>query len=81
MKTKLPGKTKGIVLVGVIFRSGTKKTIPHQHPNLLALASYVTIIFVDQKSGKKMNAQTQQQTGLSFLCPVLYNVGIAPTLR
>jgi hypothetical protein len=55
-KKKFPGKTKVIVPGGVIFRSKTKKTIPHQHPNLLALASYVTIIFVDQKSGKKMDA-------------------------
>ena len=80
-KTKLPGRTKVIVLSGVIFRSATKKTIPHQHPDLLALASYVTIIFVDQKSGKKMDARTQQQTGLPFLCPVLRFVSLVQRIR
>jgi hypothetical protein len=80
-KTKLPGKTKVIVLGGVIFRSQTKKTLPHNTPDLLALAAYVTIVFVDQKSGKKMDARTQQRTGLPFLCPVLRFVSLVQRIR
>jgi hypothetical protein len=72
---------KAIVLSGVIFRSKTKKPLPHHQPNLLALASYLTIIFVDQKSGKKMDARTQQQTGLPFLCPVLRFVSLVQQIR
>jgi hypothetical protein len=47
-KTKLPSKTKVIVLSGVILHSKTKKTLQHRStPSLLGLAEYVTIIFVD----------------------------------
>jgi hypothetical protein len=31
----------------------------------------VTIIFEDQKNGKKIDARTQRQSGHQFLCPVL----------
>jgi hypothetical protein len=34
-------------------------------------AYYVTIFFVDQKNGLKMDAQTQRRTGHPVLCPVL----------
>jgi hypothetical protein len=80
-KTTLPGKTKVIVLGGVIFRSLTKKTLPHATPNLLSLAEFVTIIFVDQKNGKKMDARTQQRMGLPFLCPVLRFVSLVQRIR
>jgi hypothetical protein len=70
-----------IVLAGVIIRSKTKHTLSHHHPNLLALAAYVTIIFVDQKSGKKMDARTQQQTGLPLLCPVRRFVSLVQRIR
>jgi hypothetical protein len=75
-KTKLPGKTKVIVLGSVIFRSKTKQTLPPSTPDLLNLAAYVTIIFVEQKSGKKMDARTQRRTGHPFLRPILRSVSL-----
>jgi hypothetical protein len=38
----------------------------HSAPDLLTQAEYVTIIFADQKSGKKMDAQTQKCMGFPF---------------
>jgi hypothetical protein len=35
------------------------------------LTEFVTIVFQDQKNGKKMDACTQCQSGHRFLCPVL----------
>jgi hypothetical protein len=47
----------------------------------VTLAIYITIIFVDQKSGKKMDARTQKRTGLPFLCPVLRFVSLVQRIR
>jgi hypothetical protein len=70
-KTPVPGKTKIILLSGIVFRTTTKQQIEPTDPLLLVLAQYVTITFVDQKSGKKMDPRTQQRTGHPFLCPLL----------
>jgi hypothetical protein len=69
--TPVPGKTKIIVLSGIIFRTASKQLIDPTDPILLVLAQYVTITFVDQKTGKKMDPWTQQRTDHPFLCPVL----------
>jgi hypothetical protein len=58
--TPVPGKTKVIILSGIIFRTATKQLIAPTDPILLVLAQYVTITFVDQKTGEKMDPQTQQ---------------------
>jgi hypothetical protein len=69
--TPVPGKTKLIILSGIIFRTASKQLIDPTDPILLVLAQYVTITFADQKTGKKMDRQTQQRTDHPFLCPVL----------
>jgi hypothetical protein len=70
-----------IALGGVIFRSKTKQTLSHDNPDLVTLATYITIIFVDQKNNKKMDARTQRKTGLPFLCPVLRFASLVQRIR
>jgi hypothetical protein len=69
--TPMPGKTKLIILSGIVFRTASKQLIDPTDPILLVLTQYVTITFVNQKTGKKINRRTQQRTGHPFLCPVL----------
>ncbi len=69
--TPVPGKTKIIILSGIVFRTPSKQQIEPTDPLLHILAQYVTITFVDQKTGKKMDPRTQQRTDHPFLCPVL----------
>jgi hypothetical protein len=80
-KNKASRENKSDCPGGSCFRSSAKKTLPHHSTNLLALAKYVTIIFVDQKSGKKMDTRTQKRTGLPFLCPVLRFISLVLQIR
>jgi hypothetical protein len=74
--TPKPGKTKIIVLRGVVFRSATKADLDHRDKHLATKAEYVTITFVDQKNGKKMDTRTQPRTDDEYLCPVLRFVSL-----
>jgi hypothetical protein len=56
-----PGHTKKIDIGHVIFRDQQKRILPAEC--LVTEAKYVTITFVDQKNGEKMDVCTQQQTG------------------
>jgi hypothetical protein len=69
--TPVPGKTKLIILSGIVFRTASKQLIDPTDPILLVLAQYITITFVNQKTGKKMDRRTQQRTDYPLLCPVL----------
>jgi hypothetical protein len=69
--TATPGRTKMITLSGILFRSSSNKKLAHSDPRLAQKAEYVTITFVDQKNGKKMESRTQRKTGDPLLCPIL----------
>jgi hypothetical protein len=69
--TRKPGRTKIVTIQYVLFRNRLKRIIPRCADDLLVRAEYVTITFVSQKNGKKMDLWTQRQTGDPFLCPVL----------
>jgi hypothetical protein len=69
--TPVPGKTKLIMLSGIVFQRASKQLIDPTNPILLVLAQYVTITLVDQKTGKNMDRRTQQRTDHPFQCPVL----------
>jgi hypothetical protein len=69
--TPKPGKTKIIVLKGVVFRSATKAGLDHRDKDLSTKAEYLTITFVDQNNGNKMDTWTQPRTDDEYLCPVL----------
>ena len=43
----------------LIFRTLSRRVLKLTDPDLLKIADYVTIIFEDQKNGKKMDARTQ----------------------
>jgi hypothetical protein len=79
--TPVPGKTKIIILSGIIFRTATKQLIDPADPILLVLAQYVTITFADQKTGKKMDPRTQQRTDHPFLCPVLRYISVVQRIH
>ncbi len=66
--TRNPGKTKVLDIGHITFRDARKRVLP-QDCDLLA-AEYVTLTFVDQKNGHKMDSRTQQKTGDRVLCPV-----------
>jgi hypothetical protein len=55
----------------VLFRDRGKHIVPRAALDLLLRAEYVTITFVNQKNGKKMDLRTQRRTGDPVLCPVL----------
>jgi hypothetical protein len=61
--TPLPGKTKMLTLSCILFRSAQRNIIDHRNASLSSLALYVTITFVDQKNGAKMDFCTQKRTG------------------
>ena len=68
-KTPKPGKTKLVTAECVVFRSEDKKIISHHSPSLMELAEYITITFIDQKNGDKMDARSQRRTDHPVLCP------------
>ena len=70
-KTPVPGKTKLVTLGCIQFRSRNKRIVRRDSPFLLDVADYVTVTFVDQKNGIKMDSRSQRRTGHPVLCPVL----------
>jgi hypothetical protein len=66
--TRDPGRTKKIDVGHVVFRDKRKRILPANCR--VAEAEYVSITFVDQKNGEKMDVRTQQRTEDAVLCPV-----------
>jgi hypothetical protein len=66
--TPNPGKTKKIDIGHVVFRDKHKRILPAECT--VHEADYVTLTFVDQKNGEKMDVRTQQRTVDDVLCPV-----------
>jgi hypothetical protein len=64
-----PGRTKTLDVAHVLFCDSRKQIIPQDCD--VADAVYVTVTFVDQKNGDKMDMRTQRRTGDKILCPVL----------
>jgi hypothetical protein len=63
------GKTLPVEIRDLIFRDKHRKLIPIRS-NAILSAEYITVIFRDQKSGKKWEARSQQRTDNPILCPV-----------
>jgi hypothetical protein len=70
-KTAQKGRTKRARMGCIVFRTGSRRVLSLSDPKLLHSAEYVTIVFEDQKNGKKMDARTQRRSGHKILCPVL----------
>jgi hypothetical protein len=71
LKVEVRGRTK-ILLLGNIqfFDASGRMTVDANQDDFTTLAQYVSITYVDQKSGKKMETRTQIKTGHAILCPV-----------
>jgi hypothetical protein len=69
--TPKPGKTKIIMLKGVVFQLATKADLDHIDKDLSTKAEYVTITSGHQNNGNKMDTRTQPRTDDEYLCPVL----------
>jgi hypothetical protein len=67
--TARPGRTKVAIIKYVIFRDRTRKVLSHRDPELKDKAYFITLVFVDQKNGTKLDARTQRRTGDPSLCP------------
>ncbi len=69
-KTKTPGQTKTLSLGNITFRDKRRRILSHDDPLLEEKAAYVTICFVNQKNGLKMDRRTQARSNHDELCPV-----------
>jgi hypothetical protein len=70
-KPQVAGKTKCVDLDGIIFRTTGNIVVDHADPELLTIAEFITVTFVNQKNGRKMDSRTQRRTGDPDLCPVI----------
>ena len=69
-ETERPGKTKKLTLRNVTFRDTNSQLVLNTDPELATKAAFVTICFVDQKNGTKMEKRSQRRSGKRILCPV-----------
>jgi hypothetical protein len=80
--TPKPGCTKLMCLTCITFRDVYKKVIPHHHHPGLTMVYYVTVVFVDQKNAKKMDARTQKRTNDPvMMCPVTRGASLVQRIR
>ncbi|MCE2996896.1 MAG: hypothetical protein LW863_14945 [Flammeovirgaceae bacterium] len=54
----------------MVFRGRSKEVISHYDKDLIEKSEFVTICFVNQKNGTKMERRSQRKTGDAKLCPV-----------
>jgi hypothetical protein len=66
--TREQGRTKTLDIGHVVFRDRKKRLLAQTCD--VALAEYVTVTFVDQKNGIKMDLRTQRRTIDPVMCPV-----------
>jgi hypothetical protein len=69
VRVRKRGKTRPLTLGNISFRDERGMELSQTNPDLENKARFVTITFVDQKNGKKMDRRSQMSTDLP-LCPV-----------
>jgi len=69
-RTESPGRTRKLVLGDVVFRDQDSLVLDQRNPDLGDEAMFVTICFLDQKNGTKMEKRSHRKTGQEILCPV-----------
>jgi hypothetical protein len=74
--TENPGRTRRLTTANVVFRDEDSQVVDHQDGNLVKKAMFVTVCFVDQKNGTKMEKRSQRRSGDNVLCPVVAWVSI-----
>jgi hypothetical protein len=68
--TEKPGKTKRLTTGNIVFRDSESKPVDHHDPSLIEKSMFVTVCFVNQKNGTKMERRSQRRSGIPGLCPV-----------
>jgi hypothetical protein len=68
--TRNRGRTKILTCGNVTFRDKDRNEVPHSDAQLGFKSAFVTICFVDQKNGTKMERRSQRRSGVPGLCPV-----------
>ena len=69
-KTESPGRTRRLTLENITFRGQDNKVIDHKDPRLAEKSEFVTICFVDQKNGTRMERRSQRRSRIPILCPI-----------
>lgn len=75
------GRTRRLTVENVTFRDESSQVVNHTDPLLGARAMFVTICFVNQKNGTKMEKRSHRRSGVSGLCPVEAWVEVIARLR
>ncbi len=68
--TESPGRTQKLTVENVVFRGQSNEVISHHDKDLIEKSEFVTICFVNQKNGMKMERRSQRKTRDTDLCPV-----------
>ena len=68
--TRNRGRTKILTCGHVTFRDKDRNEVSHSDQQLGLKSAFVTICFVDQKNGTKMERRSQRRSGVKGLCPV-----------
>jgi hypothetical protein len=69
-RTERPGRTQKLTLGDIVFRDQDSRVVDQRDPRLGENAMFVTICFVDQKNGTKMEKRSHRKTGQQIMCPV-----------
>ena len=70
VRTKVRGQTKRISLENLTFRDRRRVELDQRDPDLRGKAAFVTVCFVNQKNGDRMDRRSQRRTSSEILCPV-----------
>jgi hypothetical protein len=68
-KTAWRGRTKGIRMGGIIFRTWSRRVLLLTDPDLLKLAEYITIIFEDQRMERKRTPDPNADPAMPTCAP------------
>ena len=69
-RTETPGRTRRLTLENITFRGHSNDVLDFEDPELRHKAMYVTICFVDQKNGNRMERRSQRRSNVPILCPI-----------
>jgi hypothetical protein len=69
-RTESAGRTKRLKLENITFRGEKNEVVEYDDPDLETKANFVTICFVDQKNGNRMEKRSQRRSGVPILCPI-----------
>ena len=79
--TERPGRTRRLTTANVVFRDKDSRLVKHSDLHLRSKAMFVTVCFVDQKNGTKMEKRSQRRSGIKALCPVEAWVSVISRLQ